>query len=447
MKMSTETPNAPEVVTPLTFADIQKFSPAEMRAKMKDPAMAEQIEAAIASRASSDNPSRKPTIGVGVDAHGYPVYEKSPSETAADAAKEVAEKAEAERLSAEVAAAEKAAVDKVAADKAEADRVAAEAAAVAAAEAARKEQERSAVPSKRIVREYQVKDENGNPIGRPTHLEANSWEEMVEKQEQAHINAVRYAERLKRQKVATKAPEPVVVNTGMSEEELVKALQTVKEKNPQEAIEIVKKFIDVDSINKTIQEANAQTLKARQAAATYGFLQAHRDDYYNIEANAQMIKNYVDENHLDWTLDNLELAFVDLTSQLAPIPVSAVPEIAPASVVPAQVTAPPAANPPVVPPPAPAVVVSKIPTASEVAEQVLEKLIKDNPGLLDTRRGVNSGIQPGSMSGVRPASIPAARLTYDEVRKWTGDQMRMELRKPGRAAEIEAAIAERNASQ
>src|SRR5208282_1060051 len=35
------------------------------------------------------------------------------------------------------------------------------------------------VERKKIVREYQVRDEDGNPIGRPTHLEAWSAEEMI----------------------------------------------------------------------------------------------------------------------------------------------------------------------------------------------------------------------------------------------------------------------------
>jgi hypothetical protein len=54
---------------------------------------------------------------------------------------------------------------------------------------------------KKIVREYQVRDEDGNPIGRPTHLEAWSAEEMIEKMQTAHENATRAFHRLKKQKL------------------------------------------------------------------------------------------------------------------------------------------------------------------------------------------------------------------------------------------------------
>src|ERR1700676_1751573 len=57
-------------------------------------------------------------------------------------------------------------------------------------DAERLAQEQAAVP-KKIVLEYQVKDENGNPIGRPTHLEAASHEELIEKMKEAHVQATR----------------------------------------------------------------------------------------------------------------------------------------------------------------------------------------------------------------------------------------------------------------
>ena len=57
------------------------------------------------------------------------------------------------------------------------------------------------VERKKIVREYQVRDEDGNPIGRPTHLEAWSAEEMIDKMQTAHENATRAFHRLKKQKL------------------------------------------------------------------------------------------------------------------------------------------------------------------------------------------------------------------------------------------------------
>jgi len=409
-------------VTPLTMADVRSWSGQEMRDKCKDPVVFEQVQTLVAEDAMKNNPSRRTEEQVKEEEEKAALEVKAAEEArAAEAVKAIEEAKAADALNAAEAA------------KVEADRVAAE-------EAAR----RSA--PQRIIRDYQVKDENGVPIGRPTHLEAANWEEMAEKMELAHVNAVRYAERLKRQKVATKAVEVPAVQPGMSEEELVKALQDLKTKNPTEAIDVVKKFIDVDHINKTIQEANEQTQRARIQEATYSFLRGHRDDYYDVQANSDLMKDYIQTNGLAWSADNLELAFTALEAQLAMAPRESAPAVEPTPTPVPQVSAPAVVNPPVVQPPAPPVEVQKVPTAQEVAEQVLEKLLKDNPSLLDTRRGVNGGIQPGSMSGVRPATVPAARLTYEEVLKWSGDQMRAESRKPGRAAEIQATIDEHNAA-
>jgi 8-oxo-dGTP diphosphatase len=53
-------------------------------------------------------------------------------------------------------------------------------------------------PKVKIVRDYQVEDEQGKPLGRRTHIEGWTNEEIYAKYEAAHTNAVRYAERLKK---------------------------------------------------------------------------------------------------------------------------------------------------------------------------------------------------------------------------------------------------------
>ena len=127
---------------------------------------------------------------------------------------------EAEALEAAKSPEEKAAEETAAAEAAQ--KVADEAAAVEAArlEAEKKdleEKERlaaeAAKPKEKIVRDYQATDDEGNPIGRRTHLEADTWEDMSKKLEEAHVNAVRYAERMKKRasiKPQFKQPEPVI---------------------------------------------------------------------------------------------------------------------------------------------------------------------------------------------------------------------------------------------
>src|ERR1700687_692067 len=95
----------------------------------------------------------------------------------------------------------------IAADLAIANQQEAEAAAAKLAEATQPKVEEAVQPAaeekKKIVLDYQVTAEDGTPLGRPTHIEGWSWEEVSEKQKQAHINAVRYAERVKKNRVTS----------------------------------------------------------------------------------------------------------------------------------------------------------------------------------------------------------------------------------------------------
>src|SRR6202030_2948103 len=98
----------------------------------------------------------------------------------------------------------------IAADLAIANQQEAEAAAAAArlAEVAQPKVEEVVPPApveekKKIVVDYQVTAEDGTPLGRPTHIEGWSYDEVIEKLKAAHVNAVRYAERVKKNKVTS----------------------------------------------------------------------------------------------------------------------------------------------------------------------------------------------------------------------------------------------------
>jgi hypothetical protein len=56
----------------------------------------------------------------------------------------------------------------------------------------------------------------------------------------------------------------------------------------------------------------------RQQAVSKHFMRLHAQDFAPCEANASIIANYVTANKLDWTLDDLEIAFEAVQSQLAP---------------------------------------------------------------------------------------------------------------------------------
>jgi hypothetical protein len=82
----------------------------------------------------------------------------------------------------------------------------------------------------------------------------------------------------------------------------------------------------------------------RQEQVSFEFLTRHIHDFNNCAANIGLMKDYFAEHRLGWTKENLEKAFLELKSKLAPVPGTAV-----------NTTQPSAPEPP--PPPVPAPVV------------------------------------------------------------------------------------------
>jgi hypothetical protein len=275
----------------------------------------------------------------------------------------------------------------------------------------------------KFVQDYQVRDEDGSPIGRPTHLEASSQEELIEKMKEAHIQATRAFHRLKCQKItAIKEPQAAVPAPVSSDAELLAAIKDLKSDDPAVALAAHRKINAVDQAKKDAETAELQ----RQSKVSLDFLAAHKHDYNNCEANTKELAAYFTEHKLQWTADNLEVAFHDLTDSLKLAPVL---QANPVPVV-AQVT------PPVTPVPQVPVVAPVVPAA------VL------NPAPPAPRPGVNGGIVPGQNSGLRPQGNAAPQgLTMAEIHSWDGPTMRAKMRIPQLRAEIERVVAAANAKK
>src|SRR5258708_7324027 len=165
-------------------------------------------------------------------------------------------------------------------------------------------------PANKIVVEYQATDEQGNPIGKPTRIEADSWEEMSKKQTEAHINAMRWANRLKNAKPTVKAPEPLQVREMSADEEF----QTVTDLfQPGKARKAFRKLLEselpitqLEQDSKALREATA---KQNRLAAAHEFKTRHLADFYDCTANGNILRDYLTANNLEWTVDNLEIAF------------------------------------------------------------------------------------------------------------------------------------------
>lgn len=364
----------------LTIQDIAKWNGEEMKYQLLQTGMREAVASVLQGKSRHDVEAAEATAAAGL----VPVTEVLPVKTQEEIAAEEAAAAEAQRV---------------------ADEVAAEAARLAA--------------PKKFVIEYQVKDEDGSPIGRPTHLEATSQEDLIEKMKEAHIQATRAFHRLKKQKVTfkpeTKAPEPV----GLTDTELAQAVHELRSEDPKTVVAAQQK-INKSEIDKQVAEERGKLAVEREDARKTGivlsWLQSHLTDYNPCEANGNLIEGYLSDNNLDVTVDNLDLALTSLSSQLVPpvekaevIPVAPVPQ--------APVTAPAVVPPPV------------------------------NPAPAAPKPGVNGGLVPGAQGGQRPAAPQPAGITIADIRSWDGKTMAAKMKNPSTRAEIERVIAAQNAKR
>jgi hypothetical protein len=89
----------------------------------------------------------------------------------------------------------------------------------------------------------------------------------------------------------------------------------------------------------------------RQEQVSFEFLTRHTHDFNKCAANISLIKDYFAEHHLEWTLENLEKAFLELKPKLAPVPGAAItthplaPEAPPPPPVPVAPVVQPATEP------------------------------------------------------------------------------------------------------
>ena len=284
----------------------------------------------------------------------------------------------------------------------------------------------------RLVTDYQVTDENGNAVGRPTHLEARNWPELLLKQREAHIQATRAFQRLKAQKISFKQ-QPQVKTP--SKEELLQSILTSPD--PAAAVAQVKKAIEVTpemAANKAIEDAEASKV-------TFLFLTKHLNDFNNCEANTKLLGEYFQENNLVWTLDNLEVAFEFLrdTNQLAPMPARAVPSVentAPAPAAASAATAAPAAASAAVP-------AATAPPAASATPATPVQSENKPPVRVEPRPGVNSGIVPSPSNANRIVDVltqtASGQLTKREIAKWDAKTLRERMRDPEWRPKLEAA--------
>ena len=279
----------------------------------------------------------------------------------------------------------------------------------------------------RFVEEYQVRDEDGAPIGRPTHLEGRSLAELIGKKRDAHENATRAFHRLKKQKLTFKNQEDA--KHLLSPEEITAlAEQALQEKDPKKAQDAIRETIQSE-FNKVELSLKEQKEFLAGKAIGNAFVAKHLYDFNPCEANFKAIVDYLKVNNMDFTLDNVEAAFTDLDEQgnkLVPVakryraeeqavevanPTPAAAAVAPAA------QAIPAAEPVAA---VPASQTQPAAPSQPVAETTVPTPVAPNQQPATRRPGVNGGLAPGQLSAQRPGA-PEPALARKEFLKTVRD--------------------------
>lgn len=179
---------------------------------------------------------------------------------------------------------------------------------------------------KKYVQQYQATDEEGNPIGRPTHLEADTPEEMFQKYQEAHVAASRALARqnkafndLKSRKLQPIAP-PAAPRMTAEQEANYAAVVGNPGAAPSQKKEAIREIGGITELEKRLDAAEAKAQFADGERVAIAFMRNHLRDYYPCDANKKVMSDFLKENNLEFTLDNLEIAFVNVQSQLADDP-------------------------------------------------------------------------------------------------------------------------------
>lgn len=204
----------------------------------------------------------------------------------------------------------------------------------------------SGTEEKKWVVEYQPTDEAGNPIGRPTKLEADTQQELIEKMKETNIQIVRAYHKLKttggakpdlKDAEQRKAPARQVKREWTPDEEFQTATELLQ---PATSRRAVRKIVEAElgMPIEELHEIREGISKVNRGFIEQNFLAKHREDYFAHLENEKAILGYLDENNLAFTSKNLELAFEYLKDSLIQRP-QAPAQIPPE--VPAEQTNPP----------------------------------------------------------------------------------------------------------
>lgn len=174
-------------------------------------------------------------------------------------------------------------------------------------------------------------DDNGEPIldtqghQRIVNLVGDSEQEVVQKLLGSIQDLSRKLERAGRRietlrnAKPTPAQAPVKIEgKPLSSEEATQVGLDIQD--PRKAAEAVKKVVEsvvpVPVIASEIEKQSQESETRRRREVAREFILLHRDDYNPADANGAMMNQYLAANRLEYTLENLEIAFANLQGRL-----------------------------------------------------------------------------------------------------------------------------------
>lgn len=179
-------------------------------------------------------------------------------------------------------------------------------------------------PQKTFVREYQPKDEFGNPVGRVQRFEASTLEELADQLAAAHESASLdvYKHRRAVELGTLFEPEPEDPIQSFEEQVLsaddrmaIANAMNDPSSSPDALKKLLKSFgIPVDAIRKMLNDNEVQRRVRRGQEETQLFLEAH-PEYVQTNANRDSILKWLGKRKLGITRKNLEIAYEDLSGK------------------------------------------------------------------------------------------------------------------------------------
>lgn len=146
-----------------------------------------------------------------------------------------------------------------------------------------------------LVLKYQPTDEQGNPIGKETVIKGATWEEIARKQITVNEMAVRAYHRERKAREAVSQP-----------------------KNGEPP-----KTLTPEEVAGRVQQIDVYLEQQRRNSAAIRFMRSHPNDYYVCDANNAAVDGYLEQNGLDYTYENYEIAFAAMKDSLAQSPAAA----------------------------------------------------------------------------------------------------------------------------